>query len=156
MQDITDLEQVKGDWWVLKGQNCGQDELWHGGADGLPCQHGRFEKVDEGNWINNTTFCFGKDSQCTSDTIVTIPKIYLSSPGVVRHDYPESEAPVVPQIEDWKFMAIPDPDWAFVIWCGHNPILNYNGAFVISRKRNLETLTPEVDNKLREAAEKYG
>ena len=53
-------------------------------------------------------------------------------------------------------MAIPDPDWAFVIWCGHNPILNYNGAFVISRKRNLETLTPEIDNKLREAAEKYG
>jgi hypothetical protein len=52
----------------------------------------------EGDWINNTTYCNGKDSECTSELIVTVPKISLSSPGVVRHDYPFTEAPVVPQV----------------------------------------------------------
>ena len=33
LQTITDIEQVSGDWWVLKGQNCGQDEVWRGGYD---------------------------------------------------------------------------------------------------------------------------
>lgn len=53
-------------------------------------------------------------------------------------------------------MALPDPDWALVIWCGRNAVLNYNGAFVISRNRNLNELTPEVENELRVAAEKFG
>ena len=52
----------------------------------------------KGDWINNTTYCNGKDSQCTSDIIVTIPKLSLVSPGVVRHDYPQGEAPIVPQV----------------------------------------------------------
>ena len=30
LQEITDISQVLGDWWVLKGQNCGQDEIWRG------------------------------------------------------------------------------------------------------------------------------
>ena len=30
LQEITDISQVQGDWWVLKGQNCGQDETWRG------------------------------------------------------------------------------------------------------------------------------
>ena len=97
-QDITDIEQVQGDWWVLKGQNCGQDDIWHGAYDWYPCQHGRFEKVDEGYWINNTTYCNGNNNECTSDLIVTIPKLSIPSPGVVRHDYPEGEAPIVPQV----------------------------------------------------------
>ena len=33
------------------------------------------------------------------------------------------------KVEDWKFVAFPDPDWALVIWCGHNPVLQYNGKF---------------------------
>ena len=155
-QMITDLEQVSGDWWVLKGQNCGQDEVWYGGADWAPCQHGRFVKVDDGSWINNTTFCVGSDSTCISDLIVTIPKLSLVAPGVVRHNYPEGQAPIIPQIEDWKFMAMPDPDWALVIWCGSNPVLKYNGAFVISRHQSLDHLAPEVEVKLREAASNFG
>jgi hypothetical protein len=54
--------------------------------------------VSESNWINNTTYCNGQDSVCTSDLIVTVPEIRLSSPGVVRHDYPFTEAPIVPQV----------------------------------------------------------
>jgi hypothetical protein len=98
LQDLKDIEQVAGDWWVLKGQNCGQDEVWRGAYDWYPCQHGRFAKVEDGSWINNTTYCNGKDSVCTSDTIVTIPKLSMVAPGVVRHDYPEGEAPIVPQV----------------------------------------------------------
>lgn len=155
LQDVVSLEQVQGDWWVLKGQNCGQ-EGWRGGYDWYPCQHGRFLQVDQDEWINNTTYCNGKDSVCTSDTIVTVPKISLVAPGVVRHDYPDGEAPIVPQIEDWKFVAYPDPDWALVIWCGTNPVLEYNGAFVASRQRHLFDLPSDVEVKLREAATSFG
>ena len=75
---------------------------------------------------------------------------------MVRHDYPATEAPLVPQIEDWKFVAIPDPDWALVIWCGHNPLLKYNGAFIISRYQSLEKLTPEIEAELRIATNNFG
>ena len=71
-----------------------------GGYDWYPCQHGRFETVEEGEWINNTTYCNGKDSQCTSEIIVTIPKLSLPSPGVVRHDYPQGQAPIIPQVSN--------------------------------------------------------
>ncbi len=97
-QDITDLNQVSGDWWVVKGQNCGQ-EGWPGGYDWYPCQHGRFLEEEDGSWINNTTYCAGSDSVCTSPILVTTPDIYLTAPGVVRHDYPEGEAPVLPQVD---------------------------------------------------------
>ena len=37
-QELTDLpNQVAGDWWVVKGQNCGQDG-WPGAYDWYPCQ----------------------------------------------------------------------------------------------------------------------
>ena len=112
--------------------------------------------MEEGYWINNTTYCNGKDSTCTSELIVTVPKLSISSPGVVKHDYPEGEAPIIPQVEDWKFVAIPDPDWALVIWCGHNPVLQYSGAFVISRHRSLDKMSAEVETAFREATSNFG
>ena len=37
-QQLDDLPgQVAGDWWVVKGQNCGQDG-WPGAYDWYPCQ----------------------------------------------------------------------------------------------------------------------
>ena len=27
---LTNMEQVSGKWWILKGLNCGQDALWRG------------------------------------------------------------------------------------------------------------------------------
>ncbi len=62
------------------------------------------------------------------------------------------------QIEDWKFISYPHPDWAFVAWCGSNPALNYNGAFVITRERSLAPLEelPEVEQELRAAVESLG
>ena len=83
---------------MVKGLNCGQNEEWYGGQDWLPCQHGRFKQLDDGQWINNTTFCNGIDNVCTSDILVTIPELILISPGVVRHNYPKGEAPLIPQV----------------------------------------------------------
>lgn len=108
-QVIVQFSQIIAKYWTrdfcrfifhfhFQGQNCGQDEVWHGAYDWLPCQHGRFVKVDDGNWINNTTFCGGKDSVCITDIIVTIPILSLPSPGVVKHDYPRSETPIWPQV----------------------------------------------------------
>ena len=71
------------------------------------------------------------------DLLVTVPVVYWTNPGVLRHDYPQSEAPIVPQIEDWKWMWVSeDNNWAVVVWCGYNPVLDYNGGFVLSRTRS--------------------
>jgi len=163
--NITDLSTLKGDWWVLKGQNCGQGgpENWSMGSDAYPCQHGRFIKVDDDNWINNTTFCAGKDSKCEKDEAGndkyydTLPKIYIPEdrPGVVRNDYPLGQAPLVPQVEDWKFVAMPHPDWTLVVWCGFNPMMKYNGAYVLSRKRSLAEMPADVEVEMRKAVAKF-
>ena len=43
-------------------------------------------------------------------------------------------------------------------WCGTNPALDYNGAFVLSRERSLAGLEslPEVEEELREAVAGLG
>ena len=55
-------------------------------------------------------------------------------------------------------MSFPHPDYAFVAWCASTPVVNYNGAFILSRNRNLDGLAelPEVEAELRETAEKLG
>ncbi len=109
LQSITEIEQVQGDWWVVKGQNCGQ-EGWPGAFDWYPCQHGRFIQVEDRGWINNTTYCAGQDSVCTSDILVTIPDAELTSPGVTTLDYPPGEAPVLPQVrfcrKKWRQLSM--------------------------------------------------
>ena len=44
-QNLTNLNEVAGDWWVVKGQNCGQ-EGWPSGFDWYPCQ----------GWITAVTY----------------------------------------------------------------------------------------------------
>merc|ERR1712013_772594 len=68
--DITDYDMVAGDWWTVWGQSCA-----------------RFLQVEEEEWVNNTTYCAGSDSICEGEVLVTVPKVYWSSPGVLRHDY---------------------------------------------------------------------
>ena len=101
MKILTESWQVAGDWWTVWGQSCGQEDehgVWAGAYDWYPCSHARFFQVEEGEWINNTTYCAGSDSNCVGDPLVTAPQVYWSSPGVLRHDYPQSEAPVIPQV----------------------------------------------------------
>ena len=33
VQEITDIEMVAGSWWVVRGVNCAQDDVWLGGYD---------------------------------------------------------------------------------------------------------------------------
>jgi len=160
--DLTDYDLVAGDWWTVWGQNCGQTDQWgewSGAMDWIPCSHARFLQLDDGEWINNTTFCAnaGSGDYCEGTPLVTIPKVYWTNPGVLRHDYPQSEAPIVPQIEDWKWLWISeDNQWSIVVWCGYNPMLNYNGAFVLSRSRSDGTLPADLEPTIREQLTKYG
>ena len=97
VQTITQLEMVAGDWWVVRGVNCGQDDLWSGGYDWYPCQHERYLQLEDDTWINNTTYCGGTDSACSTDQIVTIPHATLPSPGLIRLDY--DDEPLLPQVK---------------------------------------------------------
>ena len=42
VKTITDMNQIKGDWWVIKGLNCGESQEYPGGYDWFPCQHERW------------------------------------------------------------------------------------------------------------------
>ena len=35
------MEDIQGDWWVVRGVNCGESP-YPGGYDWYPCQHERF------------------------------------------------------------------------------------------------------------------
>ena len=82
---------------MVKGQNCGQ-EGWPGAYDWYPCQHHRLIELEDGSWINNITYCAGSDSVCSSPIFVTTPIAYMWAPGVIKLDYPATEAPVSPQV----------------------------------------------------------
>ena len=88
---------------------------------------------------------------------MTVPVVYWTNPGVLRHDYPQSEAPIVPQIEDWKWMWVSeDNQWAVVVWCGYNPMLDYNGAFVLSRAKTEAGMSAETEERFRAVAAQHG
>jgi len=134
LKNITSLEQIEGDWWVIRGVNCGQSAEYPGGYDWYPCQQERFTKNKVGQWMNTCTYCAGQNNECTTGNIVTMANISLPQPGVVEVLY--LDAPLEPQHEHWRIVSQPHPDYALVLWCGRLPVMNYNGIFVISRKRN--------------------
>ena len=49
---ITSMDQVRGDWWAVRGLNCGNTDQYPGGYDGFPCQHERWGQNNEGQWQN--------------------------------------------------------------------------------------------------------
>lgn len=155
---IEDYQLISGSWWTVYGQSCGQSDslgYWTGAYDWVPCAHHRIVTTDGVNWINNTTFCPGTDSVCEGDLIVTSPAVFWTSPGVLRHQYGQEDAPLVPQIEDRKFMWL-SGDWAIVVWCGYNPVQKFNGAFVMSRHRSDGTIPGDLVDKVRDQLDKLG
>jgi hypothetical protein len=152
VQEITSIEDVAGSWWVVRGVNCGQDG-WPGAYDWYPCQRARYVIIDD-DWVNNTTYCGGHDSVCTTDTIVTIPQATMPSPGLIRLEY--MDEPLLPQIERWHIVSKPSDDFMMVMWCGSNPALNYNGGFVVARERTEVAMTPEIEAEFRRVAENLG
>ena len=41
------------------------------------------------------------------------------------------------QVEDWRLVSMPHPDYALMLWCGRLPVLDYSGGIVISRQRKI-------------------
>ena len=118
LQTVTKMEDIEGDWWVLRGINCGQAP-YPGGYDWYPCQHERFIKDSDGQWINKViqfshfaqshlihkpqvTYCGGSQDSCVTDMIVTVANVSMTAPGVVHHDY--TDAPLSPQGGIQKFL----------------------------------------------------
>ena len=44
------------------------------------------------------------------------------------------------QVEDWRLVSMPSPDYALMLWCGRLPVLDYAGGIVISKHRDIETI----------------
>jgi len=150
-----DWDVIKGDWWTVYGQNCGQ-EGWEGSYDWVPCSHARIFEIRDDEWVNKVTFCNGQDSTCEDGGLVTVtPNVFWTAPGVLRNDYPSTEAPLTPQIQDWKILWAKE-EWAFVVWCGYNPMVKYNGAFILSRNPSDGTLPAHLDSEIRSVVAEYG
>jgi len=184
MQNITSLEQLEGDWWVIKGVNCGQvadgtpfhpetlpkreptrGRNFPGGYDWYPCQHERIIRSTGHDypepstpWVNNITYCGGSNgglAECTTPIIDTVANITLCAPGVVCHDY--IDAPLKPQYEHWRIVSWPHPDWAASVWCGSTPLLPYNGGIALRRNgRDMTDMPDWVEQNFREAYAKFG
>ena len=60
------------------------------------------------------------------------------------------------QIEKWHIVSRPQEDFMFVMWCGTNPALDYNGAFVLSRGRTEEGMQPGTLAEFQAVAAKHG
>jgi len=151
------MEDIEGDWWVLRGINCGHSG-YPGGYDGYPCQHERFIKAVDDNghvqWINNVTYCGGASDQCVTQMITTVANVSMTAPGVVHHDY--TDAPLSPQSEDWRLVSWPHPDYALMLWCGRLPVLEYAGGIIISRKRTDKEMPSEVVRTFRDVLQSHG
>eukprot|EP01065_Artemidia_motanka_P053034 TRINITY_DN973_c0_g1_i2.p2 TRINITY_DN973_c0_g1~~TRINITY_DN973_c0_g1_i2.p2 ORF type:complete len:330 (+),score=118.73 TRINITY_DN973_c0_g1_i2:59-991(+) len=185
VQNLTSLSQLEGDWWVIKGINCGQTadgtpfhpgagypqlqptpgKSFPGGYDWYPCQHERFVRSsghDYPNpttpWVNNITYCGGANGglqQCNTSVINTVANITLCAPGVVCHNY--TDAPLKPQFEHWRIVSWPHPDYVYSIWCGGTPLVTYNGGITLARnRRSLAGIPKYVEDNFRATAKRFG
>jgi len=153
LKHVKKMEDIEGDWWVLRGVNCG-DSVYPGGYDWYPCQHERFIKESNGQWINKVTYCGGSSDKCVTDMIVTVANVSMTAPGVVHHDY--TDAPLSPQSEDWRLVSWPHPDYALMLWCGRLPVLDYAGGIVISRQKNDKEMPESVLKEFKKVLSKHG
>jgi len=183
VQNLTSMDQLEGDWWVLKGVNCGQlgngtqslaqgrpnptptiPSGYPGGYDWYPCQHERFVKSNghdfpnpTSSWVNNITYCGGGNGglkECSTSIIDTVANVSLTSPGVIHHLY--TDAPLKPQDEKWKVVSWPHPDFMLTIWCGHTPVVPYNGGILLSRAgRTVDSIPGYVHEIFRAVAKRF-
>jgi hypothetical protein len=139
--NLTSLEQLKGEWWTLTGVNPHYDYYF--------CQHEHIA-FNGSDWIDRSTYGIDNSSQ----RLASIMKLSMPAPGVVRHDY--TDAALSPNVEDWRFVSFPHPDWAFVLWCGHNPIHHYSGGFVLSRSKDIASMPQDVRAIMKRDVQKFG
>ena len=83
IKNLTDMAQVKGKWWIIRGLNCGQPS-WPAGFDYFPCQRDEFV-MENGTWIDHIAYCGGKNNTCETPMCHTVANVSLTSPGVMTH-----------------------------------------------------------------------
>ena len=148
------MEELKGDWWILKGQNCGQDSTWNGAYDAYPCQLQNFAQLDDGSWIRNTTFCTGKNNVCTSQYLNAQQTATLESPGTVLTEY--KDPLYLSMVERWFIVERVQEDWMFYFWCSDNLAATDNGTVILGRARTLAAMPASVESRMRELTAAYG
>jgi len=155
--NLTSMEQMEGKWWILKGLNCGQKD-WPGGFDYFPCQRDEFVPNRTGtddSWLDYIAYCGGKNNTCTTNMVHTVATAKMSAPGVMRHDY--LDAPLLPQLEFWRVLSWPHPEWMLYIYCGTTPINTYAGGSVVSNaSRTIDEIPPWVEKIFVQTAQDYG
>merc|ERR1719410_313223 len=87
IQNLTDMHQVAGRWWILKGLNCGQPG-WPAGFDYFPCQYDDFIPGENGqDGIDHIGYCGGSNNTCATPMLKTVANWTIKKPGVLTHIY---------------------------------------------------------------------
>jgi len=143
IQNLTSLSQIPGKWWILRGQNCGQNSDWPAGFDYFPCQRDEFvvDPTDSTKWIDHIAYCGGSANKCSTPMLYTVANVSMTSPGVMTHYY--TDPPLTPQTEEWRVLSWPHPDWMLYIYCGSTPTGAYAGGSVVSRTARLASEIPK-------------
>lgn len=151
--NLTDMSQVTGKWWIVRGLNCGQPG-WPGAFDYLPCQRDEFV-LENGTWIDHIAYCGGKNNSCTTPIVNTQARAEMTTPGVMTHWY--QDAPLLPQIEYWRVISFPHPDWMLYVYCGSTPAGPYAGGSVVTRKKvTVDAIPRWVEVIFQKTAREYG
>jgi len=81
-QSIINIEQIQGKWWLLKGLNCGQDNVYYGGVDWYPCTRDLFT-FQKSNlmWNDELEECGGSNSTCATAYFTSNANVTLKAPG---------------------------------------------------------------------------
>ena len=154
IKNLTELAQMKGKWWIIRGLNCGQ-QGWPAGFDYFPCQRDEF--VLQGKqWIDLIAYCGGSNNTCKTPIIHTVANVSITKPGVMTHIY--TDPPLKPQIEEWRALSWPHPDWMLYIYCGSTPTGPYAGGSVVSRidRPKPEDIPEYVEAIFKKTALKFG
>jgi len=129
--NLTDVSQIFGKWWVVQGENCGQNATWPAGFDWFPCQSNAFSNPSGNQAIDHIAYCGGADNKCSTKMLNTFANVTVSSPGTLLHKY--TDPPLTPQTEKWFVVAWPHPDWMLYVYCGSTPTGKYAGGAVVTR-----------------------
>lgn len=145
LQNITKMEQIQGDWWVVRGVN--------NQIDTIPCQMNRIQKnIENDNWVANCTL---NDTLSNPPREVrTTPEVKMDPPGTMTAIYDVGTH----QVEYWTIISFPHPQWIFMLWCGFNDIIKYAGGIVqtLAPNKSYDDIPKWVENEFRIAAAKYG
>ncbi|XP_019849923.1 PREDICTED: uncharacterized protein LOC109580811 [Amphimedon queenslandica] len=158
IKNLTSLSQIKGKWWILRGLNCGQ-RGWPAAFDYFPCQRDEFVPLGTHNdvWVDHIAYCGGRNNTCSTPILYTVANVSITKPGVMNHVY--TDPPLTPQIEEWRVLSWPHPDWMLYIYCGATPTGPYAGGSVVTRAdsgKDVGVIPVYVEIEFRSVAKQFG